>query len=173
MVPADAVFVQAVLCAEVQATSPLARTAHSATMPSIVRQRRRCAGIPKSRRQASAAPPVCHGNLRCVESIARHVPELLAVVETVMVAVCAAVPDKLTGLLVPKLNVGGSTALAGPEVTTAARLMLPLNPATGVTVIVEDVPDAPAVTLTLEAEIVKPGVEEAVMVTDAAPDDVL
>jgi hypothetical protein len=161
------------LCGEVQAASPLARTAQSAIMPSRARQWRRRIGIPNSNRQASAAPPAGHGSLRVgVELAALQDEELLAVVATVIVAFCAVPPERPTGLVVPKLNVGTFTALAGATVTTAPRLTLPVNPASGVTVIVE-VAVEPVVTVTFVPEIEKLGPEDAVTVTEPVPDALL
>jgi hypothetical protein len=46
----------------------------------------------------------------------------------------------LTGVVAPKLRVGVATTLAGLEVTAAVSATLPVNPPTGVTVMVEALP---------------------------------
>jgi hypothetical protein len=58
----------------------------------------------------------------------------------------------------PKLTVGGSTAPAGLEVTTAVRAKLPIKPPVGVTVTVEVFPlVAPGKTVTAVPLTVKLG----------------
>jgi hypothetical protein len=87
----------------------------------------------------------------------------------VRVAVPAAVPVMLTGLVEPKLRVGGSCAPLGPEVTAAVSATLPVKPPDGVTVMMDVFPVvAPAVTVTAVPVIVKPG--GAVTVTEACPE---
>jgi len=67
----------------------------------------------------------------------------------VRVAVPLEAPVMLTELVEPKLKVGGFTALAGLVVTAAVSATLPVNPPTGVTVIVEVFPVVePATTVT-------------------------
>jgi hypothetical protein len=85
------------------ATAPLARTAKSAIMKSIVRQRRR-AGMQKRSRQAIIAA----GTERRPSGRAGYaeVALLSDVVETVSVATAASAPEIATGLVAPKLNVG-------------------------------------------------------------------
>jgi hypothetical protein len=103
-----------------------------------------------------------------------HGLEELAVVETVSVAVCAAVPLSATGLVVPKLNVGGADAFVGADVTTAPRLTLPMNPPTGVMVIVDVLPEvAPGATVTFVPLIVKLGPAVVETATDPVPIAVL
>jgi hypothetical protein len=74
-------------------------------MQNFICQLRRRAGMPKTRRHARSAPPVYQrppglfGETR--EAL------LAAVVETVRVAAPAAAPVILTGLVEPKLKVGG------------------------------------------------------------------
>ena len=58
----------------------------------------------------------------------------------VRVAVPAPAPVMLTGVVAPKLRVGVATTLAGLEVTAAVSATLPVNPPTGVTVMVEALP---------------------------------
>jgi hypothetical protein len=89
-----------------------------------------------------------------------------------MVAVCDAVPERLTVPVVPKLNVGTLTAPDGAWLTAALRLTLPANPASGATVIVE-VELEPAVTVTFVPAIEKLGPEDAVTVTEPVPDALL
>jgi len=92
-----------------------------------------------------------------------------AVVVMVSMAVPAAVPVMLTGLVAPKLSVGGFWAPAGP-VTTADSVTLPVKPPLGVTVIVEVLPVvAPALTDTAVPATVKLGVVEDVTVTELVP----
>jgi hypothetical protein len=92
-----------------------------------------------------------------------------AVVEMVRVAVPAAAPVMLTGLVEPKLKVGGSSAPLGLEVTAAVSATLPVKPPDGVTAMLEVFPVvAPGVTVTAVPVIVKPGVPP-VTVTEAWP----
>jgi hypothetical protein len=89
------------------------------------------------------------------------------VVEMVRLAVPAAAPKMLTGLAPPKLNVGEPTAPAGLDVMAAASATLPVNPPTGVTVMVEVFTlAAPGATETAVPVIVKVGL---VTVTGAVP----
>lgn len=89
-------------------------------------------------------------------------------VEIVSVAVPAVVPAMLTGLVEPKLKVGGYWAPVGLEVITAVSAILPVKPPTGVTEIVEVLPaTAPRATLTAVPLIVKLGLTPAVTVTAA------
>jgi hypothetical protein len=77
-------------------------------------------------------------------------------VEIVSVAVPELAPVMLTGLLEPKLNVGGYSAPAGLEVITALSVTLPVNPPTGVTVMVEVFPVfSPGETVTAVPPMVK------------------
>jgi hypothetical protein len=82
----------------------------------------------------------------------------------VRVAVAALLPVMVTGLVEPKLKVGGSMAPAGLEVMAAVSATLPVKPPTGITVMVEvfDVV-APGAMVTAVLVIVKVG---AVTVTD-------
>ena len=83
---------------------------------------------------------------------------MASVVETVSVAVPAAAPVMLTGLVEPKLRVGGLTAPDGLEVIAAVNATLPVNPPLGVTVIVEVFPvAAPGATVTAVPLMVKSG----------------
>jgi hypothetical protein len=65
-----------------------------------------------------------------------------AVVEMVRVAVLAEAPVISTGLVEPKLKVGGYSAPAGLEVSAAVSVTLPVKPPAGVRVIVEVFSDA-------------------------------
>jgi len=107
-----------------------------AIMLSVDRQPRRRAGIPRIKMQTTvaAAPDANQGfpgrfGWTSVALVA-------AVVEMVSVAVPATVPVMLTGVVEPKLRVGGYWAPAGLEVTAAVRATLPVKPPAGVTVIV-------------------------------------
>ena len=114
--------------------------------------------MPKSRIQARAAPPAAYQGtpLRLGRLSAALVA---AVVKIVSAAVPAEVPVMLTGLVEPKLKVGGYWAPVGLEVTAAVSTTLPVKPPTGVTVMVEVFPVvAPGVTVTAVPLTVKPGV---------------
>lgn len=81
----------------------------------------------------------------------------LAVVVMVRVAVPAAAPVMLAGVVEPKLKVGWIPP-DGPEVIVAVNATLPVNPPTGVKAIAAVFPDvAPAVTVTGVPVMVKPG----------------
>jgi hypothetical protein len=85
----------------------------------------------------------------------------------VRIAVPALVPVILTGLVEPKLKVGGYWALVGLEVTAAVSTTLPVKPPLGVTVIVEMFPlVAPGVTETAVPLTVKLGVGATATVTE-------
>ena len=93
-----------------------------------------------------------------------------AVVETVRVAVPAVVPVMLTGVVDPKLKVGGYWAPFGLAVTTAVSATLPVKPPLGVTVIIEVFPVvAPGETVTAVPLTVKLGLTAVVTVTTAVP----
>jgi hypothetical protein len=86
------------------------------------------------------------------------------------VAVPAAVLAMLTGLVEPKLKVGGYWALVGLEVTVAVSVTLPVKPPAGVTVIVEVFPVvAPGETVTAVPLTVKLGLTAAVTATELDP----
>ena len=150
------------------ASTPPVRATRNASIPSIVRQLRRRAGIPKSRMQARATPPVVYQGtpLRLGRTRAALVA---AVVVKVSVAVPAEVPVMLTGLVEPKLKVGGYRAPAGLEVTAAVSVTLPLKPPAGVTVMAEVFAFvAPGETVTAVPLTVKLG-GGAVTVTEVVP----
>jgi hypothetical protein len=76
----------------------------------------------------------------------------------VRVAVPAVAAVMLTGLVEPKLKVGGYWAPAGLEVTAAVRVTLPAKPPTGVKVMVDAFPVlAPGATVTVVPVRVKLG----------------
>jgi len=82
-----------------------------------------------------------------------------AVVAMVSVAVPAVAPVMLTGVVEPKLRVGGYRAPGGLVVTAAVITTLPVKPPAGVTVMVEVFPVvAPGVTVTAGPLTVKLGV---------------
>jgi len=87
----------------------------------------------------------------------------------VSVAVPAATPVILTGLVEPKLSVGGSCAPAGLDVKAAVKATLPVKPPLGFTLIVEVFPVvAPGLLMeTAVPETVKLGA--AVTVTAPTP----
>jgi hypothetical protein len=126
--------------------------------------------MPKSSRQASVAPPVAYQGVLFWGRAAAEQPELAAVVKTVRVAVPAVAPVRLTGVVAPKLRVGGFTGFAGVLVIAAVSVTLPVKPPLGVTVMVEVLPVvAPGRT---EADVpvtVKLGVTG--VVTDTAVDE--
>ena len=124
-------------------------------MPSIARNLRRRAGIPHRNKQASTAPPPAYqGNPRCPSFIAVHPPpEIEPVVVTVSVAVPALVPVILTGVVDPKLSVGGIPVVG---LSAAVSTTLPVKPFAGVTVIVDVFPVvAPGATVTAVPTTVK------------------
>ena len=83
------------------------------------------------------------------------------------VAVPAAVPVMLTGVVEPKLSMGGYWAPGGLEVTEAVNPTLPVKPPAGVTVIDDVFPlVAPAATLTAVPLSVKLGAVVLVTITD-------
>jgi hypothetical protein len=125
--------------------------------------------MPKSRIQARAALlAVYQGTpLRLGRTRAALVA---AVVVIVSVAVPAEVPVILTGLVEPKLKVGGYWAPVGLEVTAAVSTTLPVKPPAGVTVMVEVFPVvAPGVTVTAVPLTVKLGGGGTVTVTVVVP----
>jgi hypothetical protein len=135
-------------------------------MPSVDRQPRRRVGIPKSKIQTTVAAPDANqgfpGRFGWTS-----VALVAAVVEMVRVAVPAAVPVMFTGVVEPKLSVGGYWAPGGLEVTEAVNATLPVKPSAGVTVIVDVFPlVAPETTLTAVPLSVKPGVVALVTVTN-------
>jgi hypothetical protein len=76
----------------------------------------------------------------------------------VSVAVPAEAPGMLTGLVEPRLKVGGYWAPVGLEATAAASTTLPVKPLTGVTVTVEVFPlVAPEIRVTAVPLTVKVG----------------
>lgn len=153
-----------------QASAPLTTKARSTSMPTIARQFRRRLGIQKNSRQASADPSVAYQRPdgRAGYSTA---PEVAAVVVMVSVAVAALAPEMLTGLLDPKLKLGGYWAPLGLDVIAALRVTLPVKPPEGVTVIVEVFPVvAPGATVTLAPLIENPGLTAVVTVTVFDPD---
>jgi hypothetical protein len=137
----------------------------SANIPSIVCHLRRRAGIPNNKRQARVAPTAYQGTPGSFGWT--RVALVAAVVEMVRIAVPALVPVILTGLVEPKLKVGGYWALVGLEVTAAVSTTLPVKPPLGVTVIVEMFPlVAPGVTETAVPLTVKLGVGATATVTE-------
>jgi hypothetical protein len=85
------------------------------------------------------------------------------------VAIPAELPVMLTGLVEPKLMVGGYWAPAGLEVTAAVSVTVLVKPPAGVTVMVELFPEvAPGVTVTAVPLTVKLGVG-AIIVADHVP----
>lgn len=81
--------------------------------------------------QAKVAPPAAYqGASGRLGSARAALPG--AVVEMVSVAVPGFEPVMLTGLVEPKLKVGGYCAPAGPEVTSAESVTLPVEPSPGV-----------------------------------------
>jgi len=111
-----------------------------------------------SRIQARAAPPsVYHGNPRCIGLTSDAL--VADVVLTVRVAVPELEPLMLTGVVKPKLKVGGYWAPAGLDVMVAVKATLPVNPPLGATVIVDVFPVvAPGSTVTEVPATVKLGV---------------
>lgn len=152
------------------ASTPLERATRSAIIPSIVRQLRRRTGMPKSKRQARVAPPVTYqgspGRLGKTSELL-----LAAVVVIVRVAVPAVVPVMVTGVVGPKLKVGGYWAPVGLDVTVAVSATLPMKPPVGVTVMVDVFPVVTpgAETVTAVPLTVKLGLTAGVTVTEVVP----
>jgi hypothetical protein len=120
--------------------------------------------MPNNNRQANATPlAAAHG---LPGRLGKARVELVgAVVEMVSVAVPAVAPLMFTGLVEPKLKVGGYSAPVGLEVTAAVSATLPVKPPDGVTEIVEVFPEvAPGDTETAVPVTVKLGIGTAVPV---------
>ena len=125
--------------------------------------------MPKRRIPAKAAPPAAYqGTPLCLGRTRAAL--VAAVVVIVSVAVPAEVPVMLTGLVEPKLKVGGYCAPVGLEVTAAVSATLPVKPPVGVTVMAEVFPVvAPGETVTAVPLIVKLGMTAAVTSTEFDP----
>jgi hypothetical protein len=96
------------------------------------------------------------------------------VVEMVRVAVAAAVPVMLTGLVEPKLRVGRFCAPLGPAMRVAVSVTLPVKPPNGVTVMADVFPAvAPGLTVTAVPATTKPEVPACATVTDDNPEEKL
>jgi hypothetical protein len=95
--------------------------------------------MPKSTRHANATPLAAYQGTPGRLGKARAAL-VAAVVEMVRVPVPAAAPVMFSGLVAPKLKVGGYAAPAGLAVTAAVRVTLPVKPLAGVTVMVEVLP---------------------------------
>jgi hypothetical protein len=94
------------------------------------------------------------------------------VVVIVRVAVPALAPVIFTGLVEPKLKVGGYWAPLGLEVMVAVSVTLPVKPPVGAMVIVDVFAvEAPAEIATVVPLIVRPGTGGIVTVTVAVPVD--
>ena len=155
------------------ARTPPARATRSTTDPSKVCHLRRRAGMPKSSKQASVAPPAAYqgtpGRLGWTSAAL-----VAAVVVMVRVAVPAGVPVMLAGLVEPKLKEGRYWALAGLEVTEAVSATLPVKPPAGVTVMVDVFPEvAPGARVTAVPLTVKLELTADVTVTAADVPDAL
>ena len=133
---------------------------------SIVRQLRLRRGITRTSTQARVAPATLYpARLGCLGTTSAL--DIGAVVENVSVAVSAVAPVILTGVVELKLNVGGSWAPVGLDVTAAVSATLPVNPPLGVTVMVDVLPlVAPGLTVTAEPVIAKLGGTAAVTITE-------
>jgi hypothetical protein len=130
----------------------------------MLRQVRRRAGMPKSKRHAMTVPPAeNHGMLgRAGRANARFVA---GVVEMVRVAIPALLPVMLAGLVEPKLRVGRYCAPVGLEAIAAVKTTAPAKPPAGVTVMANVFPVvAPRVIAIDVPPIVKLGFTAAVIV---------
>jgi hypothetical protein len=97
-------------------------------MPSIDRQRRRRAGIPKNNKHARAVPPAAYqGGL--LDLGLTNVPVVAAVVVTARVPVPFEAPVIVTEDVTPQ--VAGLVAFAGVVATAQVRLTAPVNPFAG------------------------------------------
>jgi hypothetical protein len=106
----------------------------------MARQLRRHEGMPKSSKQAKAALPPAYQETRLGEAEDEEHGLKAAVVAMVSVASPAPAPVTLTGVVVPKLNVGKLTAPLGLEVMEAVSATLPVKPPAGVMAMVEVLP---------------------------------
>ena len=88
------------------ASTPLASVTRSINIPSIVCHLRRRAGMPKSRMHARVVPPVTYHGTPGRFGWTRAAL-VAAVVVIVSVAVPAVLPEMLSGVVEPKLTVGG------------------------------------------------------------------
>ena len=140
------------------AETPPANTARSMSAPSGARSLRRCGAMPNSSMQANAAPPPAyHGMPRPGSLLATQDVVELAVVVMVIAPVPEATEVMVTGLVEPKLRVGGLMAPEGLAVIAAVNVTtaLPMKLLDGVTVTVDTLPAvAPAVTVTAVPETV-------------------
>jgi hypothetical protein len=107
---------------------PPPRKTSNALKPSIARQRRRRRrpGVNRSTRQTRGAPPAAYQ-----EKVFAVFFTLLCDGAVVVIVRVAEPPTPLamvTGLLEPKLNVGGNWLFGGAEVTEAESATLPVNP---------------------------------------------
>jgi hypothetical protein len=125
--------------------------------------------MPNNRRAARTAPPAGYqGGLRDLGY--SRAALVAAVVKTVRVAVPAVVPLMLTGVVDPKLKVGGYWAPTGLDVRAAVNVTLPVNPPLGVMVMVDVFPVvAPGATVIAVPLSVKLGFTAVVTVTCAVP----
>jgi hypothetical protein len=97
-----------------------------------------------------------------------------AVVEMVRVAVPAVALVMLTGVVVPKLNVGKFCAPVGLPVMAAVNATLPVKPPLGITETVDAFPVvAPATNVTAVSLIVKLEIAAVVTVTEAVAEALL
>ncbi len=141
-----------------QADTPPASAASEKTRPSVASQLRRFDRIPKSSTKARAALPAAYRRIPFGWGRARAL-FVGAVVVTVSVAVTADAPLIITGVVDPKLSVGGYCAPLGLPVTEAESETLPVKPPFGVIVMVDVLPvTAPGATVTAVPESERPGV---------------
>jgi hypothetical protein len=99
-----------------------------------------------------------------------HVCVVGAEVVMVKVAVPLLAPEIVTGVVEPKLNVGGSTAPVGLVASAAVSAIGPVNPPDGVSVMVEVFPvAAPGATETAVPATAKLGGTVIVYCAEAAP----
>ena len=122
-----------------QAKRALENATSNSRLPAITLQPRRRALKPTSKMPARAVSPMGYQGAPG-RAAGRSAPVVGAVVDTVRVAVAGPAAVMLTGLLVPKLNVGRYCAPEGLDARVAVRVTLPVNPPAGVTVTVEVFP---------------------------------
>ncbi len=136
----------------VQPCRPNERATSNKTVARILCHLRLLAGMPRRNAHASAAPPAGnHGVLLLVEACV--VPDFVVVMVRVAVPLLELI--RLTGVVDPKLKVGGSCATVGPDAIAAVSATLQLQAGFAVTVIVEVLPVvAPAATVTAVPVIV-------------------
>ena len=151
-----------------QAIAELPSAMNSAIIPSAAQNLRRRGPMPNKKTHASTAPELYQLMLRGT-LLAVHAACWLVTVVTVSVAVPAPVPEMLTGVVDPKLSVG-EFAPDRPEAMLAVRATFPVNPFTGATVMIDELPEVAPAAMAKDVPLtVKLGSGAALTVTRADP----